>query len=326
MGAVEVKGVNGVVSFDGHEVMIRRRRLYGWSERAMPLVGIAAVQLHRPTWSRAGYVQFLTAGASEARNPRQAARDGAAVLIARRQFKDFEHLVRHIRAVTRGEAGPVDLLKPVSSISPDDKSHVRRGGGRRPILIGAGCVLGGVVVLTAVGSTLPKTVSDPAERAGGPPGPDAAAVASFAATRRKLPILMSPCDRAIERAASIRGRSTGYAAAVKAEALCNQSSSELLGLSHGPALNDQARTTLDKAVHCYGFAYGQRAGAMAHATKIIDNQDLRPSEVAAFRSELADAIARSRECGDQYAAAELRYGFEEPVVDGALKPHHQHGS
>jgi hypothetical protein len=97
-----VRGVNGIVTFDGNVVTITRKGLLtrltlGKGEKRIPLESIEAVEWMAPSaMSARGFVRFRTVGADDlqsARNPRvAAARDENSVLVGASQAHNFEDL------------------------------------------------------------------------------------------------------------------------------------------------------------------------------------------------------------------------------------------
>jgi hypothetical protein len=74
-----------------------------------------------------------------------------------------------------------------------------------------------------------------------------------------------------------------------------------------------ARAELDPALNCFANAYGAREQVMGQAAKLMDG-DQSPSKVSDFRSSMTDALARTRECAVQYAAAAAKYGYRDEVA------------
>jgi hypothetical protein len=76
----------------------------------------------------------------------------------------------------------------------------------------------------------------------------------------------------------------------------------------GP-LPQAAQDDLNKAVQCLGLAYVAKSTAMEEAASLMDSDQQRPSKIAEFRANLADAGAQHQACLEQYAAAAAAHGF-----------------
>ena len=118
MRAVEVKGHNGTIHFDGRMITIVRkgalaRATIGKGEKQIPLQMLSAVQFKPAGPLVNGFIQFTLAGGNETRSQfgRQttdAARDENSVIFHYAQRKPFEELHAQIQVAMAGEtASPV---------------------------------------------------------------------------------------------------------------------------------------------------------------------------------------------------------------------------
>ncbi|WP_297492945.1 DUF4429 domain-containing protein [Pseudonocardia sp.] len=130
--SLEVKGVNGTITFDGAFVSIVRsgflaRATIGKGEKRIPVGHISSVQF-KPAGLVRGFIQFSLAGGVERRSQfgRQstdAAKDENSVLFTTKQQPQFEALRQHVeRAMVSGPPpGP-----PPQSQRDDVASQLQR--------------------------------------------------------------------------------------------------------------------------------------------------------------------------------------------------------
>jgi hypothetical protein len=152
----------------------------------------------------------------------------------------------------------------------------------------------------------------------GPTPPASPAVkASFLATQATLLETFKACDVAIDRAGKARGQYASYNAAVAAKDACWQTMAALNNVRFGDPLPQDLRDGLSAAVDCFGTAYAGRQILMSQGATIM-NGDMRPSAVAAFRTQMTETAAETGQCRLQYLTAAASHGLADEAKPVAL--------
>lgn len=182
----------------------------------------------------------------------------------------------------------------------------------------------GVIAILIVGSAAPPPApATPSPAAGAkregpskPKGPSAADIkASFSTTQAAVFAAAKPCDEAIAKASRTRSIQASYEISRAAEALCRQAGLDIDNAHFSDLGSSDAEDGLNKAVDCIGLSYIARSTAMGDAAKLMDG-DQRPSQIAAFREEMSQAMSDFQQCEVQYLAAADKYGFGDLIDPG----------
>ncbi len=120
---LQVKGVNGVVTFDGSFVTIERKGLaratIGKGTKRIPVASITAVQWKQPGALVNGFIQFTLGGGVERRSSFgsqtfDAGKDENSVIMTKKQGPEFEALRAAVEAAIAAHHAPSAPAAPAS--------------------------------------------------------------------------------------------------------------------------------------------------------------------------------------------------------------------
>lgn len=192
---------------------------------------------------------------------------------------------------------------------------------RQPVV----AVIGGSLAVMLLAGAIDPTRAPPGPQPGGPAAAQAipaTAVGSpsrqsldeaFTAAQAALFAAARPCDAALAKAAHTHGQYASYNVSMLAKQACFQAGLDIGQVVFSDPLPKSAQDDLNAAVQCFSLAYTAKSTAMEEAAGMLDSGDERPSNVAAFRSDLADAGQQHRACMEQYALAAMKNGFAKEI-------------
>jgi hypothetical protein len=126
-----VKGVNGIVEFDGMFVYIKRKGAVGFisqglkGDKQIPVQSITSVQLKKSGWLTNGYIQFATAAGENIGGLQEAATNENSVIFLPKYDADFERLKELVMsAISRQASGQPSA--PAASTQPSNVESIEK--------------------------------------------------------------------------------------------------------------------------------------------------------------------------------------------------------
>lgn len=126
-----LKGVNGIVEFDGMFVHIKRKGVISFisqglkGDKQIPVQSITSVQLKKSGWVTNGYIQFATAAGENIGGLQEAATDENSVIFLPKYDAEFERLKELVMLAISGQVNRQPIA-PAASAQPSNVESIEK--------------------------------------------------------------------------------------------------------------------------------------------------------------------------------------------------------